>query len=300
VTVDDHDRLAERFEEHRSHLRAVAYRMLGSLAEADDAVQDAWLRLSRSDADQIENLGGWLTTVVARECLHTLRSRRQAERLPDLVVVPDADLDPAREAELADSVGLAMLVVLDRLSPAERLAFVLHDMFALPFEEIAGIVGRTPAATRQLASRARRRVNSAEIPLPDPDLARQRQVVDAFYAAARAGDFDALVQVLDPDVVLSTDYSPDGQPAVVRGASAVAKRARAPRGGQLRPVLVNGALGAMITLSGQPLAVLVFTVAGDKIVAIDAIRDPDRVRRAAAVLAESPPVTSPAHEGSRR
>jgi hypothetical protein len=273
--------LAGRFEQHRSRLRAVAYRMLGSLAEADDAVQDAWVRLSRSDTGQIDNLGGWLTTVVARECLHMLRSRRQrqedsfAERLPDPIVVPDTDLDPEQEALLADSV--------------------------LPFEEIAGMVGRTPAATRQLASRARRRVNGADIPSPDPDLARQRQVVEAFYAAARAGDFDALVQILDPDVVLSTDYSPDGQPAVVRGASVVAKRARAPRGGQLRPVLVNGTLGAMITLDGQPLAVLVFTVAGDKIVAIDAIRDPDRVRRAAAVLAESgasPSVTSPAHEGS--
>jgi Sigma-70, region 4 len=173
------------------------------------------------------------------------------------------------------------------------LAFVLHDMFELPFEEIAGIVGRTPAAARQLASRARRRVNGAEIPQPDPDLARQRRVVNAFYAAARAGDFDALVQVLDPDVVLSTDYDADGRPAVIRGASAVARRARAPQGGQLRPVLVNGAPGAMITLDGSPLAVLVFTVVGDKIVAIDAIRDPDRLRRAAAV------VTSLAPEGSK-
>lgn len=304
--MEETEWLAGRFEQHRSRLRAVAYRMLGSLAEADDAVQDSWLRLRRSDAEQIDNLGGWLTTVVARECLHKLRSRRQrredsfAAQPPDLVVVPDTDLDPEQEALLADSVGLALLVVLDRLSPAERLAFVLHDMFVLPFEEIAGIVGRTPAATRQLASRARRRVNGSEIPRAVPDLARQRQVVNAFYAAARAGDFHALVQVLDPDVILSTDSGTDGQPAVIRGASAVAKRARSPRGGQLRPVLVNGALGAMITSNGQPLAVLVFTIAGDKIVAIDAIRDPDRVRRAAAVLAASPSVTSPAHEGSEK
>ena len=279
------EELAERFEEHRSRLRAVAYRMLGSLTEADDAVQDAWLRLSRSDADGIDNLGGWLTTVVARECLHVLRSRRQAERLPDLVVIPESDLDPVREAELADSVGLALLVVLDRLSPAERLAFVLHDLFQLPFDEIARIVGRSPAATRQLASRARRRVSG--VPQPDPDLARQRRVVDAFYAAARAGDFDALLQVLHPDVVLST-----GQGEVVRGASAVGKLARAPKGGTLRPALVNGAPGALVSSDGQPLAVLVFTVTGDRIVAIDAIRDPDRVRRAFAG------VTSPEAGGS--
>ena len=282
--------LAELFEEHRSRLRSVAYRMLGSLAEADDAVQDAWLRLSRSDADRIENLGGWLTTVVARECLHTLRSRRQAERLPDLVVVPDSDLDPVREAELADSVGLAMIVVLDRLSPAERLAFVLHDMFALPFDEIARIAGRTPAAARQLASRARRRVSG--VPRPDADLARQRQVVGAFYAAARTGDFNALLQVLDPEVVLSTDHGPDGQPAVVRGASAVGRLAGVPKGGNLRPALVNGAPGALITSDGEPLAVLAFTVTDDRIAAIDVIREPGRVRRAFAA------VTSAAPDGS--
>lgn len=303
--MEETERLAEHFEQHRSRLRAVAYRMLGSLTEAEDAVQDAWLRLSRSDADRIDNLGGWLTTVVARECLHMLRSRRQrredSAQLPQPVVVPVTDLDPEQEALLADSVGLALLVVLDRLSPAERLAFVLHDMFELPFDEIAGIVGRTPAATRQLASRARRRVNGAEIPLPDPDLTRQRQVVDAFYAAARAGDFDALLQLLDPDVVLSTDYGPDGQPAVMRGASVVAKLARAPRGGQLHPVLVNGALGVLVSLDGQPSALLTFTVADGKIVAIDGIRDPDRVRRAAAVFAgngASAAVTLPAREGS--
>jgi RNA polymerase sigma-70 factor (ECF subfamily) len=259
--------------------------MLGSFAEADDAVQDAWLRLSRSEADQIDNLGGWLTTVVARECLHVLRSRRRRHEDPDPVVAPD----PEQEALLADSVGLALLVVLDRLSPAERLAFVLHDMFELPFDEIADILGRTPAATRQLASRARRRVNGAEV--PDPDLARQREVVNAFYAAARAGDFDALVQILHPNVVLRTDFGPDGTPAVIRGAAAVARQARGPQGGRLHPVLVDGAVGALITRDGQPFAVLVFTVVRDRIVAIDGITDPDRVARA---------VTSLPREGSER
>lgn len=285
--------LAGRFEQHRPRLRAVAYRMLGSVAEADDAVQDAWLRLCRSDADQIDNLGGWLTTVVARECLHMLRSRRREEsRLPEPVVLLDGELDPEQEALLADSVGLALLVVLDRLSPAERLAFVLHDMFELPFDEIAGIVGRTPTAARQLASRARRRVTGAEIPSPDPDLVRQRRVVDAFYAASRAGDFDALVQVLAPDVVLTSDLGADGQRVVVRGAAAVARQARGPHGGRLRPVLVNGAVGALITVDDQPFAVLVFTVADDRIVAIDGLRDPEWVRRFADA------VTSPAPEGS--
>jgi RNA polymerase sigma factor (sigma-70 family) len=288
--MDENEWLAERFEQHRSRLRAVAYRMLGSLAEADDAVQDAWLRLNRSDAEQIDNLGGWLTTVVGRECLHMLRSRRHrredpfATHLPDLVVVPDGDLNPEQEALLADSVGLALLVVLDQLTPAERLAFVLHDMFELPFEEIAAIVGRTPPAARQLASRARRRVNGAEIPSPDPDLARQRRVVRAFYAAAWTGDFDALIQVLDPDVVLRTDFGTTRPPTVVRGAPAVAKQARAPRGGELRPALVNGAIGTLITRDGRPFSVMAFTVEGDKIVRIDVIRDPDRVRLASAVL----------------
>ena len=300
--MEETEWLAGHFEQQRPRLRAVAYRMLGSVAEADDAVQDAWLRLCRSDADQIDNLGGWLTTVVARECLHTLRSRRlrrEESRLPEPVVVLDSDLDPEQEALLADSVGLALLVVLDRLSPAERLAFVLHDMFELPFDEIAGIVGRTPAAARQLASRARRRVNGAEIPAPDPDLVRQRQVVDAFYAASRAGDFDALVQILDPEVVLTSDLGADGQRVVVRGAAAVARQARGPHGGRLRPVLVNGAVGALITVDDQPFAVLVFTVAGDRIVAIDGLRDPERVRQFADAAGISPPpVTPPAREGS--
>src|SRR5919112_1201093 len=292
--MDETEWLAERFEQHRPRLRAVAYRMLGSLTEADDTVQDAWIRLSRSNAEQIDNLGGWLTTVVARECLHMLRSRRRRREvsfeghLPDPVITPDGDLDPEQEALLADSVGLALLVVLDHLTPAERLAFVLHDMFELPFKQIAPMVGRTPAATRQLASRARRRVNGAEIPTPDTDLARQRQVVDAFYAAARAGDFDALVQVLDPDVVLRTDFGPTRPPAVIRGVPAVAKLARAPHGAQLHPALVNGAVGAVITRNGRPFSVLAFTVVNDKIVEINGIRDHDRVRRLAAdILGET-------------
>ena len=202
--MDENEWLADRFEEHRAHLRAVAYRMLGSLTEADDAVQDTWLRLSRAGAGEVENLGGWLTTIVARVCLNMLRSRntRREEslgvHLPDPVVSPEGELQPEEEALLADSVGLALLVVLDTLTPAERLAFVLHDMFELPFEEIAPMVGRSPAAARQLASRARRRVKGAEIPAPDPDLARQREVVDAFFRAARGGDFDALVAPARP------------------------------------------------------------------------------------------------------
>jgi RNA polymerase sigma factor (sigma-70 family) len=293
--MDQTQWLAERFEQHRPRLRAVAYRMLGSLAEADDAVQDAWLRLSHSKAEQIDNLGGWLTTVVARECLHLLRARRVrredplAAHLPDPVIAPEGDLEPEQEALLADSVGLALLVVLDSLTPAERLAFVLHDMFELPFEEIAPLVGRTPTAARQLASRARRRVRGAEVPAPDPDLTRQRQVVDAFFAAARAGDFDALVQVLDPDVRLRADLGAGRPPAVFRGVRAVAKLARvhAVPSAQLHPALVNGTPGAVITRNGRPFSVLAFTVAGGKIVEIDGIRDPDRVRRvAAAVLTE--------------
>ena len=292
--MDETRWLAERFEQHRPRLRAVAYRMLGSLAEADDAVQDAWLRLSHSEAEQIDNLGGWLTTVVARECLHLLRARRHrreesfATHLPDPVIAPDGDLDPEQEALLADSVGLAMLVVLDSLTPAERLAFVLHDMFELPFEEIAPMVGRTPTAARQLASRARRRVNGAEIPAPDADLARQRRVVDAFFAAARAGDFDALVQVLDPDVRLTADLGAGRPPAVFRGVRAVARLAHVPSGAELHPALVNGTPGAVITRNGRPFSVLAFTVAGGKIVQIDGIRDPDRVRRIAATVLGEP------------
>ena len=295
--MDENEWLAERFEEHRARLHGVAYRMLGSLTEADDAVQDAWLRLSRSEAREIENLGGWLTTVVARVCLNMLRARnvRREDSLdahvPDPVINPDGELQPEDEALLADSVGLALLVVLDTLTPAERLAFVLHDMFELPFEEIATMVGRTPAAARQLASRARRRVKGADIPEPDPDLARQREVVDAFFTAARAGDFDALVGVLDPDVVLRADFGAKrpGIPRVIQGAAAVAKQAliAALPHARLQPALVNGAAGVVVTVNGRPFAVMGFTVAKGKIVEIDTIAESERVRRiAAAVLAD--------------
>ncbi|SDM15845.1 sigma-70 family RNA polymerase sigma factor [Nonomuraea jiangxiensis] len=287
--MDETTGLAERFEQHRPRLRAVAWRMLGS-AEADDAVQDAWVRLSASDAGQIHHLGRWLTTVVARECLHVLRTRRYrreepfGEQPPDPVVVPYRDLDPEQQAMLSDSVGLALLVVLDRLTPAERLAFVLHDMFEVPFEEIADLVGRTPAAARQLASRARRRVRGAGPAAPDADLVRRRQVVDAFFAAARAGDFDALVQVLDPDVVLRTDFGSGRPPAVIRGVAAVAKLARQPRGARLHPALVDGTVGAVITRDGRPFSILAFTVVGDRIVEINGIRDPARVSRLASAV----------------
>ena len=290
--MDESEWLADRFEEHRARLRAVAYRMLGSLTEADDAVQDAWLRLSRAGAGEVNNLGGWLTTVVARVCLNMLRTRNRRReqslevRVPDAVVSPDGELQPEEEALLADSVGLALLVVLDTLAPAERLAFVLHDMFDLPFEEIAPMVGRTPAAARQLASRARRRVKGADVPAPDPDLARQRQVVDAFFLAARGGDFDALVAVLDPDVVLRLDTGA-GRPAasmMIRGATAVARQAlsgltTALPAVHLRPALVNGAAGVIVTARGRPMTVIGFTVANGKIAEIDAIADPDRVHR---------------------
>src|SRR5215208_1277120 len=286
--MDENEWLAARFEDHRAHLRAVAYRMLGSLTEADDAVQDTWLRLSRSGADDVENLGGWLTTIVARVCLNMLRSRttRREEalgvHLPDPVISPQGMLQPDEEAVLADSVGLALLVVLDTLSPAERLAFVLHDMFQLPFEEIAPMVGRSPAAARQLASRARRRVKGAELPAPDPDLARQRDVVDAFFRAARGGDFD---------VVLRADFG-GRRPAasgVVHGPAAVARQAvlGALPGAELHPALVNGAAGVVVRVGGRPFAVLGFTVAEGRILEIDAIADPDRVRRiAGAVLGD--------------
>jgi RNA polymerase sigma-70 factor (ECF subfamily) len=292
--------LADRFEEHRAHLRAVAYRMLGSLTAADDAVQDTWLRLSRSEAGEIENLGGWLTTVVARVCLNMLRARsvRREEsfgvHLPDPVISPDGELQPEEEALLADSVGLALLVVLDTLTPAERLAFVLHDMFQLPFEEIAPMVGRTPVTARQLASRARRRVKGADIRAPDPDLARQREVVDAFFLAARGGDFEALVALLDPDVVLRSDWGArrPAASAVTRGATAIAKQALtfSNLSARLHPALVNGAAGVVVTIRGRPFAVIGFTVAEGRIVEIDAIADPERVRTiAAAVLAGDQP-----------
>jgi RNA polymerase sigma-70 factor, ECF subfamily len=266
----------------------VAYRMLGSLSEADDAVQDAWLRLSRTDTGGIENLGGWLTTVVARVCLDMLRARtsRREEPLdihvPDPVLSREDGLDPEDEALIADSVGLALLVVLERLAPAERLAFVLHDTFAVPFDEIAPILGRSPTAARQLASRARRRVRGLA-PVPDPDLRRQREVVDAFLAAARDGDFDALVELLDPDVVLRADMGTvaGGPSRLLRGARAVAEQAMGFR--QLaqfsRPALVNGAAGIVSARHGRPLSVLGFTISGGKIVEIDVLADPERVRR---------------------
>ncbi len=287
--------LVERFEEHRPRLRSVAYRMLGSLTEADDAVQDAWERVSRAGADDVENLGGWFTTIVSRVCLNVLRTRATRREdslealLPDPIVTTEAALQPEEEALLADSVGLALQVVIDTLAPPERLAFVLHDMFDLPFEEIGPMVGRTPQATRQLASRARRRIKGAEIASPERDLARQRAVVNAFFTAGRAGDFDALVALLHPDVVLRADFGP-GRPrrsAVFRGAGAVAGQARmANRAAGVHPALVNGAAGAVVTVRGRPFAVMGFTVAEGKIVEIDAIGDPERVRRvAAAVLA---------------
>ncbi|EIV92134.1 sigma-70 family RNA polymerase sigma factor [Frankia sp. QA3] len=283
--------LAARFEAHRGQLRAVAYRMLGSLAEADDAVQEAWLRLSRADSDAVDNLGGWLTTVVGRVCLDMLRSRtaRREDPLDDLVRLPDpvvsrADgVDPAQQVLIADAVGLALLVVLETLGPAERLAFVLHDMFAVPFDDIAPIVGRSPAATRQLASRARRRVQGAPT-APDVDLARQRAVVDAFLAAARGGDFDALLAVLDPDVVLRADRGAAGMGVSgsgrTRGARAVAARALTFRrfGRAARPALVNGTAGLVTMSAGRPFAVMGFTISGGRITEIDILADPDRLR----------------------
>jgi RNA polymerase sigma factor (sigma-70 family) len=280
--MNERDWLAERFEEHRKHLRAVAYRMLGSLSEADDAVQEAWLRLSRSNASEIDNLGGWLTTVVARVSLNMLRSRKTrredpfGDQMPDPVIDPPDGTDPEHEALLADSVGLAMLVVLETLSPAERLAFVLHDMFAVPFDEIAAIVDRSPEATRQLASRARRRVQG-ERTVPDPDLDRQREVVDAFLRAAREGDFEALLAVLDPDVVLHHDFG-DGM-REVRGAEAVARQAQAysQLGLVVHPALVNGAVGAVATRDGRPFSVGAVTVRDGKIVELDFLTDPERL-----------------------
>jgi RNA polymerase sigma factor (sigma-70 family) len=284
--MDEQEWLAERFEEHRSRLRAVAYRMLGSLSEADDAVQDAWLRLSRADTREVENLGGWLTTVVARVSLNMLRSRQSRREeplgvhLPEPIVDRADGTDPEHEALLADSVGLALLVVLETLSPAERLAFVLHDMFAVPFEEIAAIVDRSPEAARQLASRARRRVRGAT-PAPDADLTAQWEVVEAFLAAGRDGDFDALVAVLDPDVVLRADGGAvlAGASREVRGAEAVAGQALSWSQVDLivQRALVNGAAGLVSTRDGQPFSVGAFTVRGGKIVEIDILADPERL-----------------------
>jgi RNA polymerase sigma-70 factor (ECF subfamily) len=276
--------LAGEFEAHRTHLRAVAYRMLGSVSEADDAVQEAWLRLDRSDTGEIENLGGWLTTVVARVSLDMLRTRkaRREEPLgphvPEPIVSSDAGVDPEHEAVLADSVGLALLVVLETLEPPERLAFVLHDMFGVPFDQIAPLVERTPAAARQLASRARRRVRGAT-PVPDPDLDRQREVLNAFLAAAREGDFDALVAVLDPEVVIRVDGGALRPSREVQGAEAVARQALVFRrgAGLAQPALVNGAAGFVVIRAGRPFAVAGFTVADGKVAEIDVLIDPERL-----------------------
>jgi RNA polymerase sigma-70 factor (ECF subfamily) len=284
--MHERDWLAERFEEHRAHLRAVAYRMLGSLSEADDAVQEAWLRLNRTDASAVENMGGWLTSVVARISLNMLRSRRARReaplegRLPDPIVDSADGVDPEHEALLADSVGLALLVVLDTLSPPERLAFVLHDIFAVPFDEIAPVVDRSPEAARQLASRARRRVR-AERTVPDADVEQQREVVDAFLAAAREGDFERLVAVLDPDVVLRADFGPAGRSREVRGAAAVAGQATGygQVGLDLRPALINGAAGIVAFLHGRPFSVGAVTVRNGRIVELDFLADPERLER---------------------
>ena len=286
--MDERDLLAERFEANRTHLRAVGYRMLGSLSEADDAVQEAWLRLSAADTTGVENLEGWLTTVVARVCLDMLRSRQSRHEQPFGVHVPDPIVDsedgtdPEHQALIADAVGLALLVVLDTLAPAERLAFVLHDLFALSFGEIAPIVDRSPTAARQLASRARRRVQGRPT-VPDADIRRQRTVVDAFLAAARDGDFDALLELLDPDVVLRADAGalPSGASREMRGAQAVAEGARtfARLARLARPALVNGAAGYVVAQHGRPVSVAGFTVRHGKIVEIDILADPERLRQ---------------------
>jgi RNA polymerase sigma-70 factor (ECF subfamily) len=286
--MEDKNWLAERFEANRAHLRGVAYRMLGSLSEADDAVQESWLRLSRTDTSDVDNLQAWLTTVVARVCLNMLRSRRTRREasfethVPDPVLSPGEGMDPEQEVLLADSVGLAMLIVLDSLSPAERVAFVLHDVFAVPFESIAPIIGRNATATRQLASRARRRVQDA--PVPDVDLDAQWAVVDAFLAAARAGDFERLLAVLDPDVVVRSDGG-KARPELVtliRGAQAVATQAMTFRRfvDTASRVLVNGVPGGVAWApDGSPFAVGAITVRGGRIVQIDFLADPERLRQ---------------------
>jgi len=282
--MTDGDPIVSAFEEQRPHLRAVAYRMLGSTGEADDAVQEAWLRLSRSDAEEIENLGGWLTTVVARICLNMLRSRNSRREqpldihVPDPIVDPIDGTDPEHEALLADSVGIAMLMVLEKLSPAERLAFVLHDMFGVPFEEIAPIVERTPDAARQLASRGRRRLRAAD-PTPEPDLSAQREVVEAFIAAAREGDFDRLVNVLHPDVVLRADFGPDREATEIHGADAVIAQARnfAAMGARGHIVRVNGGIGTVAFLDGKLFSVGAMRVREGRIVEVDFLSDPARL-----------------------
>jgi RNA polymerase sigma factor (sigma-70 family) len=279
--MDEREFLAERFEAHREHLRAVAYRMLGSVTDAEDAVQEAWLRLARVDAAEVANLGGWLTTVVSRVCLDMLKHRKVVREEPLETHVPDPIVaeDPAEEAVLADSVGLALLVVLETLTPAERLAFVLHDMFGVPFDEIAPIVQRTTANATQLASRARRRVRGAA--RPDGDLPAQREVVEAFMAASRAGDFEALLAVLDPNVVLRVDFGASGPSKLVRGAESVAGQALLYARGAAgaRHVVINGAAGIVPMLAGKPRAVFSPTVRGGRIVEINILADPDRLAK---------------------
>jgi RNA polymerase sigma factor (sigma-70 family) len=279
--------LTARFEAARPQLGAIAYRMLGSIDDAQDAVQEAWLRLSRSgesDGKSIDNLDAWLTTVVARICLNTLRSRRTrdelAAHLPDPIVDAQEESNPEHRALLADAVGMALLVVLDTLPPAERLAFVLHDVFTVPFDQIAPIVERTPEATRKLASRARRRIQQAD-PIPDGDLAAQREAVDAFFAAGRSGDFDRLVSVLHPDVVLRGDFGPGTAGFRAEGASSVAKLARSYAGPEreVRAAAVNGAAGAVIFVTGQPTAIMGFLVRGGRVAAVDVLADPERIAR---------------------
>jgi RNA polymerase sigma factor (sigma-70 family) len=284
--MDQQEWLAQQFEDHRPRLRAVAYRMLGSLSEADDAVQDAWVRLSRADTSEVENLAGWLTTIVARVALNMLRARKTRREQPFDVHMPDPIIDsadgtnPEHEALLADSVGLALLVVLETLTPAERLAFVLHDMFAVPFEEIAPIVDRSPEATRQLASRARRRVRGTPT-VPDADLNAQWDVVEAFLAAARKGDFDALVAVLDPDAVLRADGGLTGLSQQVQGAETIASQALLWSRVHLtmRRALINGAAGIVAFLHGRPFSIAAVTVKNGKIVEIDFLADPQRIAR---------------------
>lgn len=283
--MDDRELLTERFEQERPRLRAVAYRMLGSMADADDAVQEAWLRLDRAEASEIENLSGWLTTVISRISLNALRSRRVREaediddaRMPDPVIAP-ADTQPEEEALVADSVGITLLVVLETLSPAERLAFVLHDIFSVPFVEIAAMLDRSPEATRQLASRARRRVRGAA---PEPDaIGAQREVVEAFFAAGRDGDFERLLELFHPDAVMRVDLGPRASRATARaeGREAILRRAKVFAGGAAtaRPATINGVAGAVIGRDGEPVAVMAFTVVDGRIAGMDLLRDPDRV-----------------------
>jgi RNA polymerase sigma-70 factor (ECF subfamily) len=288
VTVTEKDWLAERFEAHRPHLRSVAYRMLGSLSEAEDAVQDAWLRASRADAAEVDNFGGWLTVIVSRVCLNMLRSRRQRREdhhglhLPDPILEHvDGGTPVDEEMLLAESVGLALMIMLDTLSPAERLAFVLHDMFDLPFDRVASAIGRTPASARQLATRGRRRIWGSPTHLPDSDAGRQREVADAYFRAVRAGDIESLMGLLDPNVVLRGDFGIDDpvRSIEIRGAAAVAQRSRADPRAIMEPVLVNGGPGMVIVLDERPFAIVGLVIGGDRIVEINAIGGAERVAR---------------------